>query len=81
MSFKYLQGWQLNHFPGQSLPMLDNPFSEEIFPNIHTKPPLAQLEAIFSHPITCYLGEETDTHLATIFFQVVVKSSPEPPFL
>ncbi|KAK4817095.1 hypothetical protein QYF61_027926 [Mycteria americana] len=26
-SFKYLQGWRLNHFPGQPVPMLDNPFS------------------------------------------------------
>ncbi|KAK4814505.1 hypothetical protein QYF61_021568 [Mycteria americana] len=59
-SFKYLQGWGLNHFPGQPVPMLDNPFSEEKFPNIQSKPPLVQLEAISSCPITCYLGEETD---------------------
>ena len=64
--------------------MLDNPFGEEIFPNIQTKPPLVQLEAISSHPITCYLAEETDTHLATTSFQVILESdkvSPEPPFL
>ncbi|KAK4830127.1 LOW QUALITY PROTEIN: hypothetical protein QYF61_008554 [Mycteria americana] len=84
MSFKYLQGWGHNHFPGQPVPMLDHPFGEEIFPNIQSKPPLAQLEAISSRPITCYLGEETDPHLATISFQVVVESdkvSPQPPFL
>ncbi|KAK4811089.1 hypothetical protein QYF61_016375 [Mycteria americana] len=49
-----------------------------------SKPPLAQLEVDPSHPITCYLGEETDTHLATTSFQVVVESnkvSPQPPFL
>ncbi|KAK4823531.1 hypothetical protein QYF61_003040 [Mycteria americana] len=83
-SFKYLQGWRLNHFPGQSVPMLDNPLGEEKFPNIQSKPPLAQLEAISSHPITCYLGEETDPHLSTTSFQVVVESdevSPQPPFL
>ncbi|KAK4816196.1 hypothetical protein QYF61_012661 [Mycteria americana] len=83
-SFKYLQGWRLNHFPGQSVPMLDNPFSEVKFPNIQSKPPLAQLEAISSCPITCYLGEETDPHLSTTSFQVVVESdevSPQPPFL
>ncbi|KAK4828376.1 hypothetical protein QYF61_026114 [Mycteria americana] len=83
-SFKYLQGWRLNHFPGQPVPMLDNPFSEEKFPNIQSKPPLAQLEAISSCPITCYLGEETDPHLSTTSFQVVVESdkvSPQPPFL
>ncbi|KAK4829272.1 hypothetical protein QYF61_002664 [Mycteria americana] len=83
-SIKYLQGWRLNHFPGQPVPMLDNPFSEEKFPNIQSKPPLVQLETISSCPITCYLGEETDPHLSTTSFQVVVESnkvSPQPPFL
>ncbi|KAK4821667.1 hypothetical protein QYF61_027135 [Mycteria americana] len=83
-SFKYFQGWRLNHFPGQPVPMLDNPFSEVKFPNIQSKPPLVQLEAISSRPSTCYLGEETDPHLATTSFQVVVESnkvSPQPPFL
>ncbi|KAK4829457.1 LOW QUALITY PROTEIN: hypothetical protein QYF61_004675, partial [Mycteria americana] len=83
-SFKYFQGWRLNHFPGQPVPMLDNPFSEVKFPNIQSKPPLVQLEAISSHPITCYLGAETDPHLTTPSFQVVVESdkvSPQPPFL
>ena len=64
--------------------MLDNPFGEESFCNIQSKHPLAQLEAISFHPITCYLGEETNTHLATTSFQVAVESdkvSPQPPFL
>ncbi|KAK4816506.1 hypothetical protein QYF61_017467 [Mycteria americana] len=64
--------------------MLHNPFSEEKIPNIQSKPPLAQLEAISSHPVTCYLGEETDPHLSTTSFQVAVESdkvSPQPPFL
>ncbi|KAK4808831.1 hypothetical protein QYF61_001339 [Mycteria americana] len=63
-----VMGWRLHHCPGQPVPMLDNPFSEEIFPNIQSKPPLPQLEAISSRPITCYLGEETDP------------TSPHPPF-
>jgi len=64
--------------------MLDNPFSEEIFPNIQYKPPLAQLEAICSCRMAFYFGEETDTHLATASFQVVAESnevSPQPPLL
>ncbi|KAK4821282.1 hypothetical protein QYF61_017646 [Mycteria americana] len=64
--------------------MLDNPLGEEKFPNIQSKPPLAQLEAISSCPIACYLGEETDPHLSTTSFQVVEESdevSPQPPFL
>ncbi|KAK4812332.1 hypothetical protein QYF61_017109 [Mycteria americana] len=75
MTFKYSQ---------PVLPMLDNPLGEEKFPNIQSKPPLVQLEAISSCPITCYLGEETDPHLSTTSFQVVEKSdkvSPQPPFL
>ncbi|KAK4818143.1 hypothetical protein QYF61_006742, partial [Mycteria americana] len=80
--YAHIQGWRLNHFPGQPVPVLDNPFSEVKFPNIQSKPPLAQLEAISSCPITCYLGEETDPHLSTTSFQVVVESdkvSPQPP--
>ncbi|KAK4833082.1 hypothetical protein QYF61_027744, partial [Mycteria americana] len=53
----------------QPVPMFDNPFGEEIFPNIQSKPPLVQLEAISSHSIACYLGEETDPHLSTTSFQ------------
>ncbi|KAK4828693.1 hypothetical protein QYF61_000531 [Mycteria americana] len=72
------KGWRLNHFPGQPVPMLDNPFSEEKFPNIQSKPPLAQLEAISSCPITCYLGEETDPHLSTTSFQAKQSQLPQP---
>ncbi|KAK4816514.1 hypothetical protein QYF61_017614 [Mycteria americana] len=43
---------------------------EEKFPNIQSKPPLVQLEAISSCPVTCYLGEETDPHLSTTSFQL-----------
>jgi len=31
-----------------AVPVLDNPFSEEIFPNIQSKPSLVQLEAVSS---------------------------------
>jgi len=48
--------------------MLDNPFCEDLFPNIQSKPSLMLLEAIFSHPITCYLGEETNTCLTAASF-------------
>jgi len=52
--------------------MLGNPFGEEIFPNIQSEPPLVQHEAISSRPITCYLVEQTTTHLTTTAFQVVL---------
>ncbi|KAK4827063.1 hypothetical protein QYF61_013704, partial [Mycteria americana] len=72
------RGWRLNHFPGQPVPMLDNPLGEEKFPNIQSKPPLAQLEAISSCPITCYLGEETNPHLSTTSFQAKQSQLPQP---
>jgi len=37
-----------------------------------------QLEVIASHPITSYLGEETNTHLTTTSFQVVVEGDKLP---
>lgn len=42
--------------------MHDNTLSEEIFPTVKTKPSLVQLKAVSPYPITCNLGEETDTH-------------------
>ncbi|KAK4817223.1 LOW QUALITY PROTEIN: hypothetical protein QYF61_004134 [Mycteria americana] len=74
-------GWGLHHFPGQPVPMLDNPLSEEKFPNIQSKPPLAQLEAISSRPITCYLGEETDPTSPQPPFRQFDEVSPQPSFL
>ena len=40
-AFKHLQGWWLHRFPGQPVPVLGNPFSGQIVPNIQSKPPLA----------------------------------------
>ncbi|KFQ12459.1 Ryanodine receptor 3, partial [Leptosomus discolor] len=62
--------------------LMINGLGIEISPNVQSKPPLLQLEAISSHPITCYLGEETNPHLTTTSFQVLVESdkvSPQPP--
>ncbi|KAK4826721.1 hypothetical protein QYF61_010974 [Mycteria americana] len=72
------QGWRLIRFTGQPVPVLDNPFHEVKFPNIQSKPPLAQLEAIASRPITCYLGEETNPNLSTTSFQAKQPQLPQP---
>ena len=63
--FEHLQGWGLHHFPRQPVPMSDHSFRNEIFPIIQPKPPPAQREAISSHPISSYLGKQTDPHLAS----------------
>jgi len=56
---------------------------KKFFPNIQSEPPLAQLEAILSYPITSYMGEETNLHLTTTFQGVEESNevSPEPPLL
>jgi len=59
--------------------MPDHSFSKEIFPDIQSKPPLTQLEATASHPITSCLGEEINSRLTTTSFQVVVESEKVPP--
>jgi len=64
--------------------MSDHSCRKDVFPNIQSKPPLVQLEAIASHPIASYLGEEINTCLTKPSFQVVVESSkvtPQPPLL
>jgi len=77
MFLEHLQ--ELSHLPRQTVLMPDYSFREEALPNIQPVPPLAQLEAIPSHPTTSYLGEEDESHLPTNSFQAVV--SPEPPLL
>jgi len=82
--FEPLQGWGLPHRPGQPGPVSDRSFSKEIFPNIQSKPPLMQLEAIASRPMADYLGEETNPRLTTPSCQGAVESkkvSPQPPLL
>lgn len=39
--------------------MPENPFSEQFFPNILSKPPQVQLGAISCGLVTCYLEDET----------------------
>ena len=60
--------------------MLDRHFGEESFPNIQPKPPLVQPEALSFCPIACYLGEETNTHLTTASFQVLIESETSASF-
>lgn len=64
--------------------MFNHPFSEEFHPDVQLEAPLAQLEAISTCPITCFLGKETNPLLPIPSFQVIVESykvTPKPPFL
>ncbi|KAK4809291.1 hypothetical protein QYF61_023284 [Mycteria americana] len=55
------------------VPMLENPFSEVKFPNIQSKPPLVQLEAISSRPITVVESDEVSP-----FLQAKQPGFPQP---
>ena len=71
------------HLPGEPIPVLNNPFCKEVFPDIQPKLTLAQLEAISPHPVTCQQWEETNPALAVSTFQVLEESNkvpPQPPF-
>jgi len=61
--FEPLQGWGPHHCPGQPGPRLHNSFSEEIFPDIQSEPPLTQPEAVASRPVAGYLGEVAQSQL------------------
>ena len=60
MSLKCLQGWGLHYFPEQPIAVLHHFLCGGIPPNTQSKPPLAQLETIFSCPISCHLSKETE---------------------
>lgn len=53
--------------------MLDHTFRVEIFPYIQSKLPLVQLEAIFSHPTACYLGEDADPHYSLLSGSFIIR--------
>jgi len=59
--FEPLQGWGLPHCPGQPGPTPDHSFSEDIFPDIQSEPPLMQLEAIASWPFLLWQEEKVMT--------------------
>ena len=50
--FLNIQGWRLNHLPGEPIPVLNNPFCKEVFPDIQPKLTLVQSEAISPHSVT-----------------------------
>lgn len=56
---EHFQGRWFQHLPRQAVPMPYYPFREEFFPIIQSKPPMTQLEAISTHPVTCHLWKET----------------------
>lgn len=63
---------------GQCVPVLENFCAEQFSPNTQSKPSLVQLEAVTSYAVAGYLRKESDSHLATTFFQRVVWTKKSP---
>lgn len=69
-------------FVSDTVILFNNPFSEGVSPSTQSKLPMVQLEGIFSGPISCNQGEETNVHLTTACFQVKCSNpSPDPSLL
>lgn len=47
---KHLQGLRLHHHPRQHISMSNQPFCEELLPNVQRNPPLVQLKTLSSPP-------------------------------
>lgn len=54
------------------VPMPEHPLHEKSLPHVQSKPPLLQIGAIFTYPITCYLRKGTNTLLAATCCQAAV---------
>ena len=67
MFLEHLQGELFHHLTGQPMPVHYHSFTEEIFPNTQPDPPVAQHEAITSHPV------------AVTWEQRLVPTSLQPP--
>lgn len=60
-TFGALPGMGSPPLPWEAVPGPDHPFSEEIFPHTQPEPPLAQPGIVSSCPVTCSLGEGTNS--------------------
>jgi len=61
--------------PWEPIPVLNNNFCKEVFPDIQPKHTRVQLEAISPRPVIYHQWEETNPALTVIIFQVLVESN------
>lgn len=83
-SHQYPTGIRAPPLPLAATSNVCQPLHEEILPNVQRNSPLAQLEAISTCPITCYLRKETNTLLNAASFHVAAENDevfPRPPVL
>ena len=82
MPLKHWQAWGIDHLSMKPVPEFDTPLGKEMLLNALSKPPLAQLWTIPTHPITGSQEEELSTSLSPP--QEAVESAevaPQPPLL
>lgn len=65
--------------PWAACSMPHHHFSEEVCPDIHSKPALAELEAAASHPSTCCLRRDRQPPHCHLLSGATDKASPRPP--
>ncbi|KAK4806763.1 hypothetical protein QYF61_005559 [Mycteria americana] len=78
------QAWCRDHFPGEPVPVIDHPLSEEPFPNVQSELPPTQLHSISSCPIAGHQREEISTSPSTAPLEEVVdcnEVTPQPSLL
>jgi len=79
MVVKHIQGWWLNHLPGEPILVLNNPFCKEVFPDIQPKLTLEQPEAISPCPVAYHQWEQTSPALSVDTFQILEESNKISP--
>lgn len=65
--------------PWAACSMPHHHFSEEVCPDIHSKPALAELEAAASHPSTCCLRRDRQPPHCHLLSGATDEASPRPP--
>lgn len=80
MFLGHFQGWGLHYCPRQPDPVLENPFHENLFPSLQSKPPLEQLKAmnnIFEDRINTDLNPQR--RLGNVMMILKLFSAPSTP--
>ena len=83
MPLKPWQAWGIDHLSRKPVPAFDHPLGKEVLPDVQSKPPLAQLWTIPTHPVTGY-QEESSAPPSPRPLQDAAEScevAPQPPLL
>jgi len=71
-SLEYLQRWRIHSLPGQPVPGLCHPQSEEVLPHVHTELPVLQFVLIAPCPVAGLHWKESGPILLTPTLQIFI---------